>query len=124
LMILMFAMISLGLVSFQMAGSYAIPGVIGFLLLFGTGFGGFNAIRPAFAREIYGTKQYGTIFGFLIGIGMLGNVAGPFIAGRMFDIQGSYHNVWLIFAAIAVVALVATTGISDKKLYSDNEPAA
>jgi OFA family oxalate/formate antiporter-like MFS transporter len=69
LMILMFAMISLGLVSFQMAGSYAIPGVIGFLLLFGTGFGGFNAIRPAFAREIYGTKQYGTIFGFLIGIG-------------------------------------------------------
>ena len=118
-----FAMIALGLLSFQMAGSFAIPGVIGFLILFGTGYGGFNAIRPAFLREIFGTKQYGTIFGSLIGIGMLGTIAGPFIAGRLFDIQGSYHNVWLIFAAVALVALVATIGIDDRKAYDDNEYA-
>ena len=123
MMIIMFAMISLGLLSFQMAGAYAIPGVIGFLLLFGTGFGGFNATRPAFTREIFGTKQYGTIFGSLIGIGMIGNVAGPFIAGRLFDIQGSYNNVWLIFAAVALVALVATTAIDEKPLYYDDELA-
>jgi len=116
-----FAMILFGLLSFQMAGSFAIPGVIGFLVLFGMGYGGFNAVRPAFLREIFGTKQYGTIFGCLIGIGMLGTVAGPFIAGRLFDIQGSYHNVWLIFAALALVALVATTAIDDKRSYYDNE---
>jgi MFS family permease len=120
LMIVMFAMISLGLLSFQMAGAVAVPGVIGFLLLFGTGFGGFNATRPAFTREIFGTKQYGTIFGCLIGMGMLGNVAGPFIAGRLFDIQGSYDNVWLIFAAIALVALAATATISGKQLYHED----
>jgi len=121
MMIIMFAMISLGLLSFQMAGTYAIPGVIGFLLLFGTGYGGFNSIRPAFTREIFGTKQYGTIFGSLIGIGMFGTVAGPFIAGRLFDIQGSYNNVWLLFAAVALVALVATTAIDEKPLYYDDE---
>jgi len=121
MMMVMFAMISLGLLSFQMAGAYAIPGVIGFLVLFGTGFGGFNATRPAFARVVFGTKQYGTIFGSLIGMGMLGNVAGPFIAGRLFDIQGSYNNVWLIFAAIAIVALIATSAINDKESYYDNE---
>ena len=104
-----------------MAGAYAIPGVIGFLVLFGTGFGGFNATRPAFTREIFGTRQYGTIFGSLIGMGMIGNVAGPFIAGRLFDIQGSYHNVWLIFAAVALVALAATTTINEKPLYYDDE---
>ena len=120
-MAVMFAMISLGLLSFQMASSFAIPGVIGFLLLFGTGYGGFNSIRPAFLRETFGTKQYGTIFGSLIGIAMFGTVAGPFIAGRLFDIQGSYNNVWLIFAAVALVALVATTAINDKQSYYDNE---
>ncbi len=118
-----FAMILLGLLSFQMAGSFAIPGVIGFLVLFGTGYGGFNAIRPAYIREIFGTKQYGTIFGSLIGIAMFGTVAGPFIAGRLFDIQGSYSNVWLIFAAVALVALVATIGLDDRKVYDDNEYA-
>jgi len=118
-----FAMIFIGLLSFQMAGSVAILGVIGFLVLFGTGYGGFNAIRPAYIREIFGTKQYGTIFGSLIGIAMLGTVAGPFIAGRLFDIQGSYHNVWLIFAAVALVALVATSVLDDRKAYDDNEYA-
>jgi len=121
MMVVMFAMISLGLISFQMAGSFGIIGVIGFLLLFGTGFGGFNGTRPAFAREIFGTKQYGTIFGSLIGMGMLGNVAGPFIAGRLFDIQGSYNNVWLIFSAIALVALAATTAINEKPLHYEDE---
>lgn len=121
LMVVMFAMISGGLLSFQVAGSFAIPGVIGFLVLFGTGYGGFNAIRPAFTREVFGTKQYGTIFGCLIGMGMFGMVAGPFIAGRLFDIQGSYHNVWLIFAVVALVALVATAAIDDKQSYYDDE---
>lgn len=121
LMVVMFAMISVGLLSFQVAGSFAIPGVIGFLVLFGTGYGGFNAIRPAFTREVFGTKQYGTIFGCLIGMGMFGMVAGPFIAGRLFDIQGSYHNVWLIFAVVALVALVATAAIDDKQSYYDDE---
>lgn len=121
LMVVMFAMISVGLLSFQVASSFAIPGVIGFLVLFGTGYGGFNAIRPAFTREVFGTKQYGTIFGCLIGMGMFGMVAGPFIAGRLFDIQGSYHNVWLIFAVVALVALVATAAIDDKQSYYDDE---
>jgi OFA family oxalate/formate antiporter-like MFS transporter len=121
LMAVVFAMISLGLLSFQMAGAYAIPGVIGFLVLFGTGYGGFNSIRPAFLRETFGTKQFGTIFGSLIGIGMFGTIAGPYIAGRLFDIQGSYNNVWLIFAAVALVAFVASIAINDKQSYYDNE---
>jgi len=121
LMAVMFAMISLGLLSFQMAGSFAIPGVIGFLVLFGTGYGGFNSIRPAFLRETFGTKQFGTIFGSLIGIGMLGTIAGPLIAGRLFDIQGSYHNVWVLFAVLAIVAFVASIAINDKQSYYENE---
>ncbi len=121
LMAIVFAMISLGLLSFQMAGSFAIPGVIGFLVLFGTGYGGFNSIRPAFLRETFGTKQFGTIFGSLIGIGMFGTIAGPLIAGRLFDIQGSYHNVWVLFAVLALVAFVASLAINDKQSYYDNE---
>jgi MFS family permease len=103
-----------------MAGRYAIVGVIGFLAFFGTGYGGYNAIRPAFTREVFGTKQYGTIFGCLIGMGMIGMIAGPYVAGRLYDIQGSYQNVWLIFAVIAVVALIATSIINEKEALYDN----
>ena len=122
LMVLMFAMVSLGLLAFQMVGTFAIAGVIAFLALFGVGYGGFNAIRPAFAREVFGTRQYGTIFGCLVGMGMLGNIGGPYIAGKMFDIQGSYQNVWLIFVAVALVALFSTMAIKDKESLYDDKP--
>jgi MFS family permease len=122
LMVLMFAMTSLGLLAFQMVGTFAIAGVIAFLALFGVGYGGFNAIRPAFAREVFGTRQYGTIFGCLVGMGMLGNIAGPYIAGKMFDIQGSYQNVWLIFVAVALIALFSTMAIKDKESLYDDKP--
>ncbi len=122
-MVLMFAMVFLGLLVFQMVGTFAIAGVITFLALFGVGYGGFNATRPAFARQVFGTRQYGTIFGCLVGMGMLGNIAGPYIAGKMFDIQGSYQNVWLIFAAVALIALFSAMTINDKEPLFDNESA-
>jgi len=123
LMALMFAMVSIGLLAFQLAGTFAIAGVIAFLALFGVGYGGFNAIRPAFARQVFGTRQYGTIFGCLVGIGMSGNIAGPYVAGKMFDMQGSYQNVWLIFAVVALVALFSTMAINDKEPLFDNQSA-
>jgi MFS family permease len=119
LMVLMFAMVSLGLLSFEIVGTFALAGVIGFLALLGIGYGGFNAIRPAFTREVFGTKQYGTIFGCLVGMGMFGNIAGPYIAGKLFDIQGSYENVWLIFAVVALVALFSAMAINDKETLSE-----
>ncbi len=123
LMALMFAMNSLGLLAFQMVGTFAITGVIVFLALFGVGYGGFNALRPAFARQVFGARQYGTIFGCLVGIGMIGSITGPYIAGKIFDIQGSYQNVWLIFAAVSLIAFFSAMAINDNEPLFDNEPA-
>ena len=121
LMVVMFAIVSLGLVSFQISTSYAIAGMIVFLALFGTGYGGFNSVRPAFTRQVFGTKHYGTIFGCLIGMGFAGTMAGPVVAGRLFDIQGSYHNIWLLFALVAFIAFIASIAINNKQLYSEDE---
>ena len=115
LIIVMFVMVSLGLITFQFINILGIAGVIIFLILFGVGYGGFNGLRRAFAMEIFGTRQYGTIFGFLVGIGMFGNIAGPYIAGKLFDIQGNYQNVWIIFAIIGLVAFVSSIAINDKE---------
>jgi MFS family permease len=112
LMIIMFAMIALSFFIFQMIYELSLYGVIGFLILFGIGYGGFNSTSPAFTRDLFGTKQFGTIFGCLIGMGMLGNIIGPYIAGKLFDVQGSYQNVWLIFAVVALVALISTSLIN------------
>jgi len=111
LMVVMFIMIALGLVSFQMSESFIIPCMIAFLLFFGMGYGGYNAVAPAFIRQIFGTKHFGTIFGCLVGIGFAGIMAGPVVAGRLYDIQGSYHNIWLLNAVVAFVALGALAAI-------------
>jgi len=121
LIIMMFAMVSLGLIIFQFINILGVIGVIVFLVLFGIGYGGFNGLRPAFAREIFGTRQYGTIFGCLVGIGMFGNIAGPYIAGKLFDIQGNYQNVWMIFAIIGFIAFVSSIAINDKETNLEKE---
>jgi len=78
-----------------------------FFLLFGIGYGGCNAIRPALVREYFGRTNFGTVFGLLMGINMLGSIIGPPLTGWVYDNWGSYHGIWLIFAALPVVALIS-----------------
>jgi len=38
-------------------------------------------------------------------IGMLGGVASPVIAGWLFDVMGSYHLAWQLFALVSAPAI-------------------
>jgi MFS family permease len=120
LMMIMFFMITCGFVLFQMASTIPLVSIIGFLALFGIGYGGYNATIPAFIRDVFGTRQYGTILGCLVGMAIFGNIAGPYIAGKLFDLQGSYYSAWWLFAAVATVALITLATINEKKPFSDS----
>ncbi len=100
-------MMSLGLFCFgyiDHAGTWLL---VPFLVLFGIGYGGLNVMRPALIQEYFGMRSFGTVFGVIIGINMVGSIGGPALAGWAFDTWGSYRYIWLIMMAFPVTAIVA-----------------
>ena len=102
-----FALMGLGVFFFgyaAIAGSWLL---VPFLIFFGIGYGGLNALRPSLGREYFGRANFGTILGLIIGINMLGNIAGPPLAGWVYDNWGSYQGIWFILASLPVAALIS-----------------
>jgi MFS family permease len=79
--------------------------VIPFLLIYAVGYGGTMPVRPALQADYFGARNFGTIMGLMATIAMTGGLASPVIAGWIFDITGSYHVAWLLFAWISVPAI-------------------
>ncbi|UCB42865.1 MAG: MFS transporter [Dehalococcoidales bacterium] len=102
-----FGMMALGLLCFAFTGITGTWILIPFLILFGPGYGGINVMRPALVQEYFGRSSFGTIFGIIIGAGMVGSIGGPALAGWAYDNWGSYQDMWFLMSAVPVVALIA-----------------
>jgi len=100
-----FALMALGLLFFDCIGNGWMWLLLPFLVLFSTGWGGSVTMRAVILREYFSSSQFGKIYGFVIGVAMLGNIAGAPLAGWVFDKWGTYHGVWFAFAGLAVAAL-------------------
>jgi len=102
--------LSLGL---QTAGLFVLSFVTGesiwllavFLLTYGPGFGGPIPLRPALQADYFGTKSFGSIMGLLTLTSVVGGLASPVIAGRIFDVTGSYKLAWQIFTLVTLPAI-------------------
>jgi MFS family permease len=67
-----------------------------YALLFGLGFGARGPIITAIAAQVFPGKRFGAIYGYLsLGNG-LGGAIGPWFAGALFDVTGSYRAAFLI----------------------------
>jgi len=102
---------SLGIVSFILVPSVGLVALLAFLVLFGIGYGGVTALRPALTREYFGRAHFGSIFGAVIGINAVGGIIGPPAAGWVFDVFADYHIAWtalaVLMGAAALFILVA-----------------
>ena len=76
-----------------------------FLFIFGTGWGAPIPLKPAIQADYFGTKSIGTIMGLLMLTATIGGLASPIIAGRIFDVTGSYHLAWQILGLITLPAV-------------------
>jgi MFS family permease len=88
------------------AGSYG--ALAAFALWMGLSYGGAVSLMPALCMDFFGARAVSSIIGTLYTAAAVGNLAGPWIAGRVFDATGSYAGVILgCMACSAVSALAA-----------------
>ena len=104
-------LVGLGLLFFSYVLNDRMWLLIPFVILYGIGWGSNLPMRAALMREYFGRNNFGTIFGFMMGMVAIGGVIGPIIAGWVFDNWGSYHAAWLLFACIVLISsiIMATT---------------
>ena len=72
--------------------------IIPFVLVYSTAYGGNTVVKAAIIGDYYGRKNFGTIYGVIQGISTFGGIAGPLMAGLVYDIRGSYYLAFTSFA--------------------------
>ncbi len=97
------ASLGLAMLLWLWAGSY--PALAVFALWMGLSYGGIVSLMPALCMDLFGARAVSSIIGTLYTGAALGNVAGPWVAGRVFDASGSYAAV---IAGCALLSLAAT----------------
>lgn len=68
--------------------------------------GGCLTLTPILLAANVGLKQFGSISGLVWLCGTLGMLAGPVLAGRVFDLAGDYIYLWELFIPFCVLAAV------------------
>lgn len=86
------------------------PSLLGayfFGVLLGVGYSAVAAITPAMVSDRFSGQHYGTILGVGLLGSALGSAFGPWMAGALFDMTGSYTVPFLVAAVSGVITLVA-----------------
>jgi sugar phosphate permease len=80
--------------------------IVPFIILFSVGWGGVVPMHPALFREYFGRDSLSALLGFSMGLAYSVSIAGPPMAGWVFDNYGSYFYAWIALAGVAFVALI------------------
>jgi MFS family permease len=111
-----FGMVTIGVLCFGAVPGFGLWLLFPFLFLFGIGYGGSTGIRPSFVSEYFGRANFGTVFGFIIGIATIGGIIGPFLAGWVYDTWGSYQGIWLAYTGLSIVGALLIASVSQVKI--------
>ena len=77
-----------------------------FVLIFGLGFGARMPLGTAIKGEYFGRKAFGKVLGLSMIPMTLLMMAGPLVAGKMYDVYGSYDGAFYLLAATAFIGSI------------------
>jgi len=77
-----------------------------FAVAFGFGYGGFAPLASLIIAEYFGLSAHGAILGSTEFVFTMGSAIGPFLAGQIFDIAGSYQLAFFACAALSIIAMI------------------
>ena len=81
-----------------------------FAFVLGTSYGGYVALSPAAAAELFGLAGLGTVLGALYTAGGAGGLIGPALAGWLIDSTGSYRPAIVFALVIGTLSVVILRG--------------
>jgi len=76
-----------------------------FAIIFGLAYGEILCMMSLLPAELFGLRSQGAILGVTIFASTIGGSIGPVVAGRIFDITGSYQIAFIICFATAIAGL-------------------
>lgn len=79
-----------------------------FAVCVGLSYGGIVSLMPALMMDLYGARAVSSIIGMLYTGAGFGCLAGPWVAGRIFDATGSYGLVTGLCVGLSALATLAT----------------
>jgi len=74
-------------------------------ILGGSAFGGYLGLSPAFTADMWGMKSVGVNYGAMITGWGIASFVGPFTAGAMYDVLGTYGPVFFVFSFLCIPAI-------------------
>ncbi len=86
--------------------------------LFGFCMGGYGALISLVIQDHFGLKAFGSISGLISMATAVESLTGPLMAGASFDLRGSYGPVFILMAALFVVATVLLTQLRRPEVRS------
>jgi MFS family permease len=101
-----FVIMTLALLWLQLAGEVWMFYL--FAVVYGFAYGGLVTLISTMVAGLFGLSSHGAILGFVTFGATIGESAGPFMAGRIFDVTGSYQLAFLIFTVTSAIGLVLT----------------
>ncbi len=84
--------------------------VILFLATYAPTYGGMAVLMQSIRGDYFGRAAYGTIMGFMGMVLAVGTISGPWFAGYVHDVTGSYRFAFSAFAIVSLIALVLMLG--------------
>ncbi len=90
-------------------------------LVFGISYGGGVALLPPLCGNLFGRRHVGSVVGAIFAIAGSPAAVGPYLAGWMYDVSGSYVTAFHLAAVLNVVAVVLTLVLA-RRLRTTREP--
>ena len=75
--------------------------------LIGVGYAVTAPLMPAVVSDLYRGRHFGAIFGAIQAANAVGGSAGPWVAGRIFDVRGSYALAFALALGAGLLAMAA-----------------
>lgn len=71
----------------------------------GASFGGYLALSPAFTADMWGMKNAGINYGAMFTGWGVASFVGPYFAGSLYDLTGTYVLAFLVFGVLCIPAI-------------------
>ena len=89
-----------------------------FLCTFPIGLGGSMVLRGSLLSEFFGTASFGKLMGIVFGSAAIGGIAGPTVAGWIFDTTGSYTPAWILIGSIMGITIILVSRLRPEEYTS------